>query len=966
MMNRGVMQRQMFRGGGEAVPNQYKGFSKLPENVQQKMNPALAKRYQQGGIASMMDPASLPQGAPMAGGMPQGGQMDPAQMAMMEAEQAGRAQGEQLGAMVGEQTMMGLNQAEDFKGAIDAIRGNNAPMEARYQELSEYVGPQDAMQTPESVLAMVQPTIMMTEEGAVDSGIGQLMQQITGNVEMETPDGQPTAMAEGVGSLMGVGQQPAEKKFLADGGAVQKFASGLEVKPIGGGVVPMTDYQTSQLPQYLQETQKFYKEILGDPQEQKKAMQANILFNLADRGLALAGGVDPRTGESMAGAPILSQLGRAGAGLGAQIGEQLAQQRALEQNIGLQALKSAEAKEAAYRQTVASERAMSYDQQSKLALKNLDQEFVRAENQSARDHEKELLAVKKDIEKALIYARGADSRLSAVQQNQLNKNLAKFNSKLEENRAQINHENDLEKLGIINGYDLFKMGAAFDFDIAKMDKGQEFAKELANHSFELDKIKQRTQNSFTAGQAYLADQRDTNRMITQFELNEALTLKIKEMDIEEREKDRMIDEMKEKNNRIFQQQSLNIEKLKYALDKEYKGALVAIDKAKANAVEITTKGRNNTFTFLSEGDRMERYANGDTDTSLVGNNKETMLINDAIATLQTSKSYFDDSGFQVMTSVPELNPEVKNAIISRMKLGLTVPTIKGLTEGYTGKPTNFKDGKLSLIEASEVGGQPSDEVVSDEVASVVDLSAIKPANPNYERQTKGARAGEKVSEYMSPEFKRGLFTPEGGVNFNSPEWDRIPTTIVQPEIPYYKATGPASIMQRVSNFANEYLGEFFNFDPMSREGKDIVEADADFDALRESALQVINNLSDDRVLAKTQDALRRAFQGLEGGVLKNDEKTLGQLRALKESLGIAFSNYANADPDYNPKAVGAFKTEQFTKNRRDLIKIVNIIAEVRKMEGIYESYINSRRSGSGTKTDSREVRQKILQMQRKN
>ena len=232
--------------------------------------------------------------------------------------------------MVGEQTMMGLDQADDFKGAIDAIRGNNAPLEARYQELSEYVGPQDAMQTPESVLAMVQPTIMMTEEGAVDSGIGQLMQQITGNTAMETPDGQPTAMAEGVGSLMGVGQQPAEKKLLADGGAVQKFASGLEVKPIGGTATPMLNYQTSQLPKYLQETQKFYKDILGDPQEQKKAMQANILFSFADRGLALAGGVDPRTGESMAGQPFLSQLGRAGAGLGGQIGEQLAQQRAFQ------------------------------------------------------------------------------------------------------------------------------------------------------------------------------------------------------------------------------------------------------------------------------------------------------------------------------------------------------------------------------------------------------------------------------------------------------------------------------------------------------------------------------------------------------------------------------------------------------------------------------------------------------------
>ena len=302
--------------GGEAVPNQYKGFSKLPENVQQKMNPALAKRYQQGGIASMMDHASMPQGNPMAGG-----QMDPAQMAMMEAEQAGRAQGEQIGAMVGEQTMMGLDQADDFKGAIDAIRGNNAPLEARYQELSEYVGPQDAMQTPESVLAMVQPTIMMTEEGAVDSGIGQLMQQITGNTAMETPDGQPTAMAEGVGSLMGVGQPPAEKKLLADGGAVS--------------LVPA--YQSAGEVSY-DDILKRFQAVSGDPQARKDALQSDILFSLADRGLALAGGVDPRTGESMAGAPFLSQLGRAGAGLGATIGERLASNRALDQQLRTAAL----------------------------------------------------------------------------------------------------------------------------------------------------------------------------------------------------------------------------------------------------------------------------------------------------------------------------------------------------------------------------------------------------------------------------------------------------------------------------------------------------------------------------------------------------------------------------------------------------------------------------------------------------
>ena len=52
------MQRQMFREGGAAVPNQFKGFSKLPEEVQMKMNPDLARKYQQGG--------SVPAGGIMA------------------------------------------------------------------------------------------------------------------------------------------------------------------------------------------------------------------------------------------------------------------------------------------------------------------------------------------------------------------------------------------------------------------------------------------------------------------------------------------------------------------------------------------------------------------------------------------------------------------------------------------------------------------------------------------------------------------------------------------------------------------------------------------------------------------------------------------------------------------------------------------------------------------------------------
>jgi hypothetical protein len=63
-MNRSVLARQMFAQGGAAVPNEYKGFSKLPEAVQMKMDPVAAKKYAEGGIAGMM-PADMPPPPPM-------------------------------------------------------------------------------------------------------------------------------------------------------------------------------------------------------------------------------------------------------------------------------------------------------------------------------------------------------------------------------------------------------------------------------------------------------------------------------------------------------------------------------------------------------------------------------------------------------------------------------------------------------------------------------------------------------------------------------------------------------------------------------------------------------------------------------------------------------------------------------------------------------------------------------------
>lgn len=40
---------QEMSGGGEPVPAKFKGFSKLPEKVQEKMNPDLATKFEFGG-----------------------------------------------------------------------------------------------------------------------------------------------------------------------------------------------------------------------------------------------------------------------------------------------------------------------------------------------------------------------------------------------------------------------------------------------------------------------------------------------------------------------------------------------------------------------------------------------------------------------------------------------------------------------------------------------------------------------------------------------------------------------------------------------------------------------------------------------------------------------------------------------------------------------------------------------------
>ena len=271
-----VLNRPMFRqAGGPAAP--------MPQDMAPPMPPP---------------PMPPPMASEMAG--------PPPEIAMLEQAEAGAmAQGQELGAAYAQQMMAGIDGAQSTEDLINALRGNEMTLGDRRDELAEYVGQSDADKTPESVLAMVQPVIMMTEEGMMNSGIGALVQQIAGDVDMATEGGQPTDMGMGVGSLMMAGAQeaPAPQNFR-QGGAVQKFDN-------GGAALRIPEFKASEVLRQYGNLLPVFEEITSgadraaEAEEQKKMDELQFLLSAARGGLRLAAG-DPKAGSSFA-----SQVGAA-------------------------------------------------------------------------------------------------------------------------------------------------------------------------------------------------------------------------------------------------------------------------------------------------------------------------------------------------------------------------------------------------------------------------------------------------------------------------------------------------------------------------------------------------------------------------------------------------------------------------------------------------------------------------------
>ena len=307
------------------------------------------------------------------------------QVQMTEASAA--QQGEALGQEYLDEMMTGIDTADSTEELIDAIRGDDRSLQDRYDELANFVGERDASATPESVLTLVQPTIMMTEQGAMDSGIGELMQGITGEVEMETEMGAPTPMGQGVGELMMTESVEEVIPEMNAGGPVQRLQDGGPpdlsniARMIEGLGTPATEDQFSMM---VEDRLPIYQRLLGDTGQTQRDLQSKLYFDIAQAGLNLASGTDPRTGQSMAGKPLASQLAAAAQPVAASAGAGARELRNIERAAAAGALQSAESAEAARIGAARGIQADMFQSAAGLARQLQGQRFTELENERNR------------------------------------------------------------------------------------------------------------------------------------------------------------------------------------------------------------------------------------------------------------------------------------------------------------------------------------------------------------------------------------------------------------------------------------------------------------------------------------------------------------------------------------------------------------------------------------------------------
>ncbi len=664
MMNRGVLSRQMFAKGGAAFPD----LNKDGEVTQADILMGRGVEFkQEGGIAGMMQP-------------PAPEQLDPQAVEQMLATAS--------------QTTGDLEGAQDFEQMMNMVRGDDASMGERREELAGVVGPEDAMQTPESVLALVQPVMQIA---AVDQGIGELAQQ-----EMQQPMEGPMAggIMENVAPPEPMGGPPPVN--FKDGGLVRRGDNQPVIKMQEGGNPLQKAYQ-DRLP--------LYEQIIGDPSaqlaEQKRLTQAQMLFDLANTGLAFAApmqgeqpGLSPA--ERLAMAAQQSQLfDKIGARAQAQQ-DRVAAADAKKQQMKLGALTAAEADITAQAKAKA-DAALSKQKSEALAAENaLDRAADISEILLKGSQESELAESKANWRSALQddqQAAEADAAALLASNNKALQREGKLlQQKIDVSKMILKNEMTLDRLGVENAYKLNQDKIGQDYAMILQDSKNAVTREMkaidqqmkaVDQSIAMDSnsIKEAALQQKAAFEANRVTLKERKLELEAQGLQNTAEYRANQTAIAYADQDIKRAEMLQTadantQNQLLEQQKLELAQRKQDLEEASKGLEV-----------FGSQGKNKAQSILTNKELLEGYANNTLTDA------QTLQVNNAIDMLSTRETITDSEGNTRKTggAIPEA---ARQAVIKRAKLVEGAPELEMPrdTARITSGPINFGEAISTIME----------------------------------------------------------------------------------------------------------------------------------------------------------------------------------------------------------------------------------------------------------------------------
>jgi len=256
---------------------------------------------------------------------------------------------------------------------MNNLRGDYRSIDARREELADLVGYNAATETPDDVLALLQPVLAQQQEGV--AALGPLSSpEMTGMPPpgmpppLMAPQGMPPPGMPPPGMLpqgmpppaMAPGGIGALPMGMANGGYVQNFQDGngpAGVTPIDAkyaayppdvvaaaqaAVQARLDQQPGALPDLMTRTRELqpdYAEVLGTGD--KDTMRSQMLFDIAQAAFGFAGNVSPQ-GKPLRGS-MAARLAGATSELPGKIGARAAAMRKGDQTARLAAMQAAQA-----------------------------------------------------------------------------------------------------------------------------------------------------------------------------------------------------------------------------------------------------------------------------------------------------------------------------------------------------------------------------------------------------------------------------------------------------------------------------------------------------------------------------------------------------------------------------------------------------------------------------------------------